>query len=202
MAVHSGSGLPWGLIDAVRQLRPGQYVELAHRIDRETSGCITLARSGPALRHLADQFRTGTVVKKYLCLMDGTLREARVDVDAPLLKVQEAGEHHMEADEDGKAALTRFRTLETFGHCSFAEVELFTGRTHQIRAHAAHLGIPLAGDERYGTPEALKKWRSRGLKRVFLHAKQIGFESINGEAIDCHATLPADLRAVLDRLAS
>ena len=200
MAVHSGSGLPWGLVDAVRQGRPDEYVELAHRIDRETSGCIVLARSGPALRHLAEQFRDGTVVKKYLCLMDGRLKEARVDVDAPLLKVQDTGEHHMEADDEGKAALTRFRALDNFGDSSFVEAELFTGRTHQIRAHAAHLGLPLAGDDRYSPPAVLKKWRARGLKRLFLHAQQIGFTSIDGEAIHCHAALPSDLRAVLDRL--
>ena len=201
MAVHSGSGLPWGLIDAVRQMRPGDYVELAHRIDRETSGCVVLARNGPALRHLADQFRGGTVVKKYLCLMDGRLREARVDVDAPLIKVQDSGEHHMETDEEGKTALTRFRMLESFSDSTFVEAELFTGRTHQIRAHAAHLGLPLAGDDRYGAPEVLKKWRARGLRRVFLHAQRIGFTSIDGEPVDCHATLPPDLRGVLDRLA-
>jgi len=200
MAVHSGSGLPWGLIDAVRQARPGEYMELAHRIDRETSGCVVLARNGPALRHLADQFRDGAVVKKYLCLMDGRLREARVDVDAPLLKVHDAGEHHMEADEEGKAALTRFRALENFGDSSFVEAELFTGRTHQIRAHAAHLGLPLAGDDRYSPPAVLKKWRARGLKRMFLHAQQIGFTSIDGTHIHSHAVLPPDLRAVLDRL--
>lgn len=202
MAVHSGSNLPWGLIDAVRQGRPGEFVELAHRIDRETSGCVVLARNGPALKHLAAQFRDGTTVKKYLCLMDGQMPEARISVDAPVLKTRGEHEHVVGIDEDGKEALTHFRLLHAYRHCSYAEAELCTGRTHQIRVHAAHLGLPLAGDERYSNPGSLKKWKARGLNRLFLHAHQLGFESITGEAINCHAPLPPALRELLDRLES
>ena len=200
MAVHSGSNLPWGLIDAVRQSRPSEYVELAHRIDRETSGCVVLARSGPALKHLAAQFRDGDIVKKYLCLMDGRVKEARVTVDAPVLKIRGEHQHVVGIDEEGKDALTHFRLLQAYSDCSYVEAELFTGRTHQIRVHAAHLEMPLAGDERYSSPAAVKKWRARGLNRLFLHAHQLGFESITGQTINCHAPLPPALREVLDRL--
>jgi 23S rRNA pseudouridine955/2504/2580 synthase len=201
MAVHSGSTLPWGLIDAVRQARPGEYVELAHRIDRETSGCVVLARNGQALTHLSAQFRNGTVVKHYLCLLDGRMKQARVVVDAPLLKVRQGDEHMMEADEAGKQALTHFRLLQAFADCSYAEAELFTGRTHQIRVHAAHIGLPLAGDDRYGSAAALKKWKARGLKRLFLHAHHLRFESLSGADIDCNSLLPDNLRRVLGRIA-
>ncbi len=200
MTVHSGSTLPWGLIDAVRQARPGEYVELAHRIDRETSGCVVLARNGQALAHLSAQFRNGTVVKHYLCLLDGRMKEARVVVDAPLLKVRQGDEHMMEADDEGKQALTHFHLLQAFADCSYAEVELFTGRTHQIRVHAAHIGLPLAGDDRYGSAAALKKWKARGLKRLFLHAHNLSFESLSGAAISCHSLLPDSLRRVLDQI--
>lgn len=200
MAVHSGSTLPWGLIDAVRQARSGEYVELAHRIDRETSGCVVLARNGQALAHLAAQFRNGTVVKHYLCLLDGRMKEARVVVDAPLLKVRQGDEHMMQTDDEGKQALTHFRLLQAFSDCSYAAAELFTGRTHQIRVHAAHIGLPLAGDDRYGSAQALKKWQARGLKRLFLHAHHLHFESLSGAAIDCNSLLPDSLRGVLDQI--
>jgi len=200
MAVHSGSQLPWGLIDAVRQARAGEYVELCHRLDRETSGCLALARNGLALAHLAGQFRDGKVEKRYLCLLDGRLGEARVEVDVPLSKVRLGDEHEIQTDESGKAALTRFNLLQAFRDSTYAEVELFTGRTHQIRVHAAHLGLPLAGDERYGDLKSLKKWRSRGLYRLFLHAHRLSFKSMDGETVTCHSLLPDALRQVLDGL--
>jgi 23S rRNA pseudouridine955/2504/2580 synthase len=200
MAVHSGSNLPWGLVDAVRQGRPGEFIELAHRIDRETSGCVVLALNGPALKHLSAQFRDGGVEKRYLCLMDGRLKDARVAVDAPVLKTRLEHEHLVEIDEEGKEAMTEFRLLQAWRDCSYVEAELMTGRTHQIRIHAAHLGMPLAGDDRYSSPAARKKWKARGLNRLFLHAHQLGFESVDGRTVNCHAPLPEALRDVLDRL--
>lgn len=200
MAVHSGSQLPWGLIDALRQAKPGEYLELAHRIDRETSGCVALARNGRALGHLSAQFRNGQVVKHYLCLMDGRLKEARVDVDVPLRKIRLGDEHLVEPDDAGKPALTHFRLLQAFTDCSYVEAELFTGRTHQIRVHAAYLGLPLAGDERYGEAKMLKKWKARGLNRLFLHAHHLSFKSPDGRTVACHSVLPDALRRVLDQL--
>ena len=201
MAVHSGSGLPWGLIDAIRQSRPGEYVELVHRLDRETSGCLVLARNGPALNALSAQFRDGQVQKRYLCLMNGRMREAVIDVDAPLRKVQSGNSGLVEVDaEEGKPALTRFHLLQGYRDCSYVEVELFTGRTHQIRAHAKHLGLPLAGDDRYASRESLKKWKKRGLGRIFLHAHRLGLNGLAGEPLTFDAPLPGPLRKVLDGL--
>jgi len=201
MAVHSGSQLPWGLIDVVRQMKPGEYLELAHRIDRETSGCVALARNGRALGHLSEQFRNGQVTKRYLCLLDGRLKEDVVEVNEPLRRIRAGHDHEVETDETGKPALTHFRLLQAFRDCSYVEAELFTGRTHQIRVHAAHLELPLAGDSRYGHASMLRKWRARGLNRLFLHAHHLSFESPGGETIACHSALPDSLRRVLDRLA-
>lgn len=200
MAVHAGSGLPWGLIDALRQDRKGEYLELAHRLDRETSGCLVLARSGAALGHLAEQFRSGTVRKYYLCLLDGRLPEDLVEVDAPLARTDGGPGGPVEVQEDGKQARTRFRLLQRFHDCSYVEAELLTGRTHQIRAHACHLGLPLAGDAKYADREAVKRWKARGLGRLFLHAHRLGLNAPSGEELEFNAPLPDALREVLDRL--
>jgi 23S rRNA pseudouridine955/2504/2580 synthase len=210
MAVHSGSGLPWGVIEALRQAWPGQYIELAHRIDRETSGCLVMALNGQALRHLSSQFREGMVKKRYLCLMDGRLPEDRVTVDVPAGK--DAQLSHDEQDDDGhpvgqggKSALTVFRRLQDLpgdrpGHnpgYSYVEAEIFTGRTHQIRQHAKYLGLPLAGDPKYASKADLKWWKSLGLKRMFLHAHQVEFTDLAGEPVIVHSNLPDALRSVL-----
>jgi len=200
MAVHSGSGLPWGLIDAVRQTRPGEFIELVHRLDRETSGCLVLAKSGSALTHLSSQFREGRVDKRYLCLMNGLMPEAVLEVDAPLRKVESGPQSEVEVSEEGKPALTRFILLQAYADCSYAEVELFTGRTHQIRAHAKHIGLPLAGDERYSSREDMKKWKKRGLGRLFLHAHRLELEAPSGEKLSVDAPLPEPLRKILDAL--
>jgi len=201
MAVHAGSGLPWGLIDALRQDRPGEYLELAHRLDRETSGCLVLARNGAALGHLAAQFRDGSVRKYYLCLLDGRLPEDLVEVDAPLSRTDTEPRGPVEVRDDGKQARTRFRLLQRYGDCSYVEAELLTGRTHQIRAHARHLGMPLAGDAKYADREAVKRWKARGLGRLFLHAHRLGLNAPSGEDLEFDAPLPDALREVLDRLA-
>jgi 23S rRNA pseudouridine955/2504/2580 synthase len=199
MAVHSGSGLPWGVIEALRQGRPGQYLELAHRIDRETSGCLLLARNGQALRHLSAQFRDGRVKKRYLCLMDGRLPEDLVTVNVPAGK--DAFDDDGEANEEGgKAALTQFRRLQDYPEYSYVEAEIFTGRTHQIRQHAKHLGLPLAGDPKYASKADLKWWKTRGLRRMFLHAHRVEFEDLNGDPVVVHSNLPEALRAVLQQL--
>ena len=200
MAVHSGSGLPWGLIDVIRQDRPDEFVELVHRLDRDTSGCLVLARNGPALNHLSAQFRDGQVQKRYLCLMNGQMREAVINVDSPLRKVQSGDQGQVEVSEQGKPALTRFHLLQAYRDCSYSEVELFTGRTHQIRAHAKHIGLPLAGDDKYASRESLKKWKKRGLGRIFLHSHRLGLTTPSGESLACDAPLPAPLRKVLDGL--
>ena len=200
MAVHAGSGLPWGLIDGVRQLRAGEYCELAHRLDRETSGCLALAKSGKSLKHLTGLFRDGRVQKFYLCLLDGEMKLPMIEVDAPLKKVQAGAERSMEVNADGKPALTRFRRLQTHGGFTYAEAELLTGRTHQIRVHARHMGMPLAGEARYASKESVTQWKKKGLHRIFLHAQRLSFQTCSGEQMEFDAPLPENLKAVLDGL--
>jgi len=202
MAVHGGSGLPWGAVDVVRALRGDGRIELVHRLDRSTSGCLVFARTRDALQRLADAFREGRVGKRYLCLLDGRLPEDRVDVDAPIAASRRDGEKHMVVRGDGKPARTTFRRLEDFGGYSFVEAELHTGRTHQIRVHAAHLGLPLAGEDRYAEdPDRPRFWRDRGLGRLFLHAHQLSLPLGDDREVLVSAPLPAELREVLDGLA-
>ena len=200
LAVHAGSGLRWGLIEALRQDRPDEYLELAHRLDRDTSGCLVLARSGAALAHVSALFRAGAVRKRYLCLMDGPLREARVTVDAPLARTDTESRGPVEVHDEGKPSLTQFRLLEPYAEGSYVEAELHTGRTHQIRAHARHLDAPLAGDRKYAGRESLRKWKALGLNRIFLHAHRLGFADAEGHELEFTAPLPEPLRRVLDAL--
>jgi 23S rRNA pseudouridine955/2504/2580 synthase len=200
MAVHAGSGLPWGLIDVLRRLYPDEFLELVHRLDRETSGCLLVARSGQALNRIAEQFRDGSVDKRYLCLMIGTLQESVVEVDAPLARVQAGQKRLVEVSPDGKQALTRFHRLQIYPDATYAEAELFTGRTHQIRVHAQHLGMPLAGDQKYSGRDSVRQWRSHGLRRIFLHAHALRLVNGKGREMDFNAPLPEELRAVLSGL--
>jgi 23S rRNA pseudouridine955/2504/2580 synthase len=200
MAVHGGSGLDWGVIDAVRELRPGKHVDLVHRLDRETSGCLLLALDGDTLRDLHEQMNNHQVEKRYLCLMHGRLREDLLTVNEPIGQYQRGGERFMCVDPDGKPASTTFRLLQTYGGYSFAEASLHTGRTHQIRVHAAHLGLSLAGDKRYSSEGRQKFWSDRGCRRLFLHAHQLSFQTSDGDQQLVSSQLPDDLRAVLDGL--
>lgn len=200
MAVHAGSGLPWGVIDVLRRIFPGEFIELAHRLDRETSGCLVLARSGQALEHLSSLFRDGGVGKRYLCLLNGRMPEDRIDVEAPLSRVQGEKNRKVVVDASGKAAHTRFHRLESYRDSSYAEAELFTGRTHQIRVHAQHIGQPLAGDDKYAEKEANRRWRAQGLKRLFLHAHMVSLPLPDGEVLEVTAPLPEELRGLLSAL--
>jgi 23S rRNA pseudouridine955/2504/2580 synthase len=201
MAVHGGSGLAWGLIDAIRQVRPDKSIELVHRIDRETSGCLVLACSGLALKSLTEQFREGRVKKRYLCLLSGKLKEPVVEVDAPILAGQSGGEKHMRVDETGRRAVTKFNRLRQYPSACYAQAEIETGRTHQIRVHAEYLGAPLAGDKKYGSDDQRRLWRKKGLGRLFLHAAEIGIYAPDGEPMTFSAPLPAPLKRCLDSLA-
>lgn len=200
MAVHGGSGLAWGVVDVVRKLRPGMKVDLVHRLDRETSGCLLLALSGDALRALNTQITQNQIEKRYLCLMDGDLEQDRVEVNEPIGKYERAGQKFMRVDPDGKPAHTTFRLLQHYTGCSFVEAELHTGRTHQIRVHAAHLGLPLVADDRYSPAARRKYWKAKGFKRMFLHAHQVSFRSPDGELHLVSSPLPDELREVLDGL--
>lgn len=200
MAVHGGSGLAWGVVDVVRKIRPGLNVDLVHRLDRATSGCLLLALNGDALRALNAQINNNEVEKRYLCLLDGTLKQEVVHVNEPIGQYERSGQKFMRVDPQGKSAHTTFRLLQNYAGYSFAEAQLHTGRTHQIRVHAAHLGLPLAADDRYSTRERQRFWKKQGLKRLFLHANQVSFYTMDHERQLVSAPLPAELKAFLEKL--
>lgn len=203
MAVHGGSGLSFGVIEALRALRPdAPFLELVHRLDRDTSGCLLVAKRRSELRTLHELLRAGRVEKRYLLLALGDWRQGPFVVDAPLLKnLLQGGERLVRVDPAGKASRTRFRCLESYPGASLMEAELETGRTHQIRVHAAHVGHPLAGDEKYGDAEFNSRLRNLGLKRLFLHAHYVAFEDPSRHrSIEVSAPLSADLRALIQQL--
>ncbi len=206
IAVHGGSGLSFGVIEALRASRPqAPYLELAHRLDRETSGCLVIAKRRSFLRLFHEQLRNGEVVKQYLALLAGQLKGGRQKVNAPLRKNQlKGGERMVVVDEEnGKDALTLFSPVSQFATATLVEVDLKTGRTHQIRVHGAHIGHPVAGDEKYGDPEFNRSMRSAGLQRLFLHAHRLEFndsESASGQSVSVSAPLDITLKAVLDSL--
>ncbi|HEY5776872.1 MAG TPA: RluA family pseudouridine synthase [Xanthomonadales bacterium] len=200
MAVHGGSGLSWGVIDVVRKMRPDMNIDLVHRLDRETSGCLLLALNGDALRELNHQVKDNKLEKRYLCLMDGQLKQEVVEVNEPIGKYERSGQSFMRVDEEGKPAHTTFRLLQNYAGYSFAEAQLHSGRTHQIRVHAAHLGLPLAADDRYSPTDRQKFWKSLGLRRMFLHAHQIWFYTRDGEQQVVSSPLPDKLSQLLMKL--
>jgi 23S rRNA pseudouridine955/2504/2580 synthase len=203
LAVHGGSGLAFGVIEALRQERPDTQLELVHRLDRDTSGCLILAKRRSTLRDLHGLLRERGMDKRYLTLLAGTLPQARTLVDAPLLKnTLKSGERVVRVDDgEGKPARTAFRRLRQFAGATLAEAQLLTGRTHQIRVHAAHLGAPVAGDEKYGDAEANRRFRALGLKRLFLHAATLTFQADYMAApVRVEAPLPASLEAVIKAL--
>lgn len=200
MAVHGGSGLAWGVVDVVRKMRPGMSVDLVHRLDRATSGCLLLALNGDTLRDLNSQINNNQVEKRYLCLLDGKLKQDLVQVNEPIGQYERSGQKFMRVDPEGKPAHTTFRLLQNYAGYSFAEAQLHTGRTHQIRVHAAHLGLPLAADDRYSPKGRQKFWKKQGLKRLFLHANQVSFSTADGEQQLVNAPLPPELKALLENL--
>lgn len=203
LAVHGGSGLSFGLIEAMRQLRPNGELELVHRLDRDTSGCLLLAKRRSALRDLHRLIRENRVEKRYLALLVGQLPSREVLVDAPLRKnTLRSGERLVRVDRaEGKPARTRFRRLRGFGDLTLVEARLITGRTHQIRVHAAHLGTPLAGDEKYGAAQINRSLRAVGLERLFLHASVLRFQPGYRDTPLCvEAPLPVELETVLQRI--
>lgn len=203
MAVHGGSGLDYGVIEGLRALRPeAPYLELVHRLDRETSGCLLVAKKRSELRTLHELLRSNAVTKRYLLLAAGDWRNGPSSVDAPLQKNQlQGGERIVRVSEGGKHAVTRFRCLQYYGIASLVEADLQTGRTHQIRVHAAYAGHPLAGDEKYGDPVFNRRMRELGLNRLFLHAHYVAFtDAERHREIEVSAPLGADLRNLIQQL--
>ncbi|HSE12971.1 MAG TPA: RluA family pseudouridine synthase [Rudaea sp.] len=200
VASHGGSGISFGAIELLRAARPRDTLELAHRLDRDTSGVLVLTRRRSALTALQNLIRDNETTKQYLTLMQGRFRRATFDVNVALRKsVLQGGERMVRVDEAGKAALTRFRAIETFRDATLAEVTLFTGRTHQIRVHSAHSGHPIAGDEKYGNRDFNLRMREFGLHRLFLHAARFEF-ALGDRTYSFSAPLAAELRAVLNAL--
>lgn len=202
LATHGGSGVSLGAIEALRASRPGESLELVHRLDRDTSGVLLVAKRMSALRALQAAIREGAMQKRYLALIAGNPKRERFDVDVPLRKnTLQGGERMVQVDPAGKPSLSRFRVLQRFQHACLVEVEIETGRTHQIRVHALHAGHPLAGDDKYGEAEFNKLMREQGLRRMFLHAHSLSFPfGADGETRSYSAPLDDDLRALLDRM--
>jgi 23S rRNA pseudouridine955/2504/2580 synthase len=203
LAVHGGSNVSLGCIEALRLLRPdSKDLELAHRLDRDTSGCLLLAKRRSALRMLHELLREGRVDKRYLTLVKGPWPEGATEIDAPLVTRRVGGEARVKVDESGKESRSTFRLVDRFGKtASLLEVSIDTGRTHQIRVHAAHAGHPVAGDERYGEKDFDEYMKSFGLTRMFLHAHSLSFDwPDTGEPFNASAPLPEDLKSVLTAL--
>lgn len=199
LAVHGGSGVSLGAIELLRAARPDcPYLELVHRLDRATSGVLLVAKKRSALRDLHQQLRDGSIGKFYVALLCGEWQGDEREVNLPLLvEHRQGGERHVRTGADGKPACTRFLPQRRFANAVLCNVELLTGRTHQIRVHAAAIGHPVAGDERYGDTETTPP----GLQRLFLHAARLELlHPGSGERVTYTAPLPEALTAVLARL--
>ncbi len=203
VAVHAGSGLAFGVIDALRQGFNNPSIELVHRLDRATSGALLVAKNRKVARALQDQFRERSVGKHYLTLVHGHWPDSVSTIDAPLSSNKEhAGERRVTIDPvNGKPSLSRFAVLERFANVSLLQVTLETGRTHQIRVHTASQGCAVVGDERYGNNQDNARLRRLGLRRMFLHSHRLSF-TWAGEAIDCIAPVGSEWDHALKHLKS
>ncbi len=210
LAVHGGSGINLGLIEVLRQMRPqAKSLELVHRLDRETSGCLLVAKRKSILRYLQNHFREGVkgIQKTYLALVNGSWPKRKTQVSAPLKKNElQGGERMVRVDVEGKASLTEFSIVDSFSDFTLVAAEPVTGRTHQIRVHALSVGHSLAGDDKYGDDQVNRELRNLGLKRLFLHAAKLSFVlppregQGKGERLTVEAALDDDLAGVLLRL--
>ena len=202
LAVHGGSGLSLGVIEALRVIRPQQkFLELVHRLDRDTSGLLLVAKKRSVLRQLHEDLREGRVEKTYVALLYGRWNGRQHRIEAPLKKFDLAsGERVVRVSQEGKPSLTLFEQKRLFEQATLVEAKPVTGRTHQIRVHAQFAGHPIAGDDKYIPREQDALFRDKGLKRLFLHAFRIEFNDIEGKRQAFEAPLPADLQAVLNKL--
>jgi 23S rRNA pseudouridine955/2504/2580 synthase len=201
MAVHGGSGLSFGVIEGLRTLYPQLHnLELVHRLDRDTSGCLMISKKASVLRQLHEQLREGNLHKSYLALVQGYW-EARVrEVNAPLQKnILQSGERIVRVNLEGKPACTRFQVVQRFADATLVKASPVTGRTHQIRVHATHAQHPIAGDDKYGNEIFDKHMRQLGLKRLFLHAAELQVH-VGEKTLNLSAPLPNELQHVLEKL--
>lgn len=201
LAVHGGSGLQFGLIETLRSMRPqDRFLELVHRLDRDTSGLILVARKPAALRALHDLLRGEKgVEKRYVALVAGRWPRHQRLVEAPLQRVERrSGERIVRVHKDGKASRTAFAVRNTYPGCTLIEAQPLTGRTHQIRVHAMHVGHPLLGDDKYADEAARTLTSELGLKRLFLHAEGLRFK-LGDQLYELHAPLDPELTRILER---
>ena len=195
-AVHGGSGVSSGIIEGLRLIRPeARFLELVHRLDKDTSGCLLIAKKRSALRKLQEFFRNSEIKKTYQALLAGQWDRKKLTVTAPLLKnISKGGERIVVISKAGKAAETLFTRIKLFRNATLVEASPKTGRTHQIRVHAASLGHAIVGDDRYGSDEINKLFKNKGYKRMFLHAETLKFKHpVTDEIMTISAPLPLQL---------
>ncbi len=205
VAVHGGSGVSFGVIEQMRRARPqAKFLELVHRLDRETSGILLLAKKRSALVAMHEIMREGNSDKRYFALVLGQWKNVKQHVKLPLYKFDTPqGEKRVMVREDGQASHTIFLLQKSWNDFSLLEAHLKTGRTHQIRVHLSHLGFPIAGDDKYGDFSRNKVLMKQGLKRMFLHAHSIAFaHPLTGEAMQLNAPLPNELESFITKLDS
>ncbi|NRA70246.1 MAG: 23S rRNA pseudouridine(955/2504/2580) synthase RluC [Gammaproteobacteria bacterium] len=203
IAVHGGSGLKFGLIEGLRALRPdARFLELVHRLDRDTSGCIMIAKKRSTLRALHAQLREKTIEKNYLALVLGQWDKTDKAIMVPLLKnTVKSGERIVRVDPEGKDSHTKFKIIQRFEDCTLVQASPVTGRTHQIRVHTLYAGHPIAGDDKYGDEAFDKKMRARGLNRLFLHSASLRFFHPNTETeMRFEAPLDGSLKQTIESL--
>ncbi|MEJ2566358.1 MAG: 23S rRNA pseudouridine(955/2504/2580) synthase RluC [Gammaproteobacteria bacterium] len=202
IAVHGGSGISFGVIEILRAARPrAPFLELAHRLDRDTSGCLIIAKKRSTLRHLHQLLREHGIDKRYVALLQGSWHGGEHRVNAPLRRnILRSGERVVRVAEDGKPSYTLFRPQQSWEQASLVEALPRSGRTHQIRVHAAHLHQPIAGDEKYGDAGFNRAMQDLGLRRLFLHAAGLRFTTAAGQAVEVTAPLGPELQQVLDAL--
>jgi 23S rRNA pseudouridine955/2504/2580 synthase len=203
IAVHGGSGIGFGVIEGLRASRPDETLELVHRLDRDTSGCLLVARKRSTLRTLHALLREDAFDKRYLVLVRGKWELGAKRIEAPLrTDLRVGGERTVKVDPHGKPAASDFRVVQFYGNlATLLEVKLLTGRTHQIRVHAQYAGHPVAGDPKYGDPAFNEQMQELGLRRLFLHAHSISYDDPDRRVeVSVSAPLPDELKAFLDQL--
>lgn len=202
MAVHGGSGISLGVIEALRMMRPeAHFLELAHRLDRDTSGCLVIAKKRSALRAFQQLLREDGMEKIYLALVKGRWKGGQRRINAPLRKnTLKSGERIVTVSDDGKPSLSIFTPETIYKDCSLMQVKLITGRTHQVRVHAQYSGHPIAGDDKYGDATFNRQMGEKGLKRLFLHARELRFTLPDYATIHVEAPLDDNLQVTLDTL--
>ena len=197
IAVHGGSGISFGVIESLRAERPkAKFLELAHRLDRDTSGLLMVGKKRMALVELHRMLREGEITKDYVAIVKGRWKGGARKVDVPLHKfVTAAGERRVSVREDGSRAITRFTPMAVGESATQVEARLLTGRTHQIRVHAAHIGHPILGDDKYGDFDLNRELSKQGVKRLFLHARKLSLHHpLTGEELEFEAAMPSDMQ--------